>query len=137
MTRPSLNVLMSDKVVSRFPTFFSVFVTFCQEAIFLTLESLMLCDCVIIPYYYRTWVRCSPHSKSRRNYLWTVRVREFDPFMVQLQICMYYSDITHCPKMEMNEEKLSKFQIHFPVLLVPCTMKKKLSKKSFVFGLPR
>ena len=44
---------------------------------------------------------------------------------------------THCPIMEMNEEKLSKFQFHFPVLLVPCPTKKKLSKKTFVFGLPR
>ena len=26
---------------------------------------------------------------------------------------------THCAKMEMNEEKTSKFQFHFPVLLVP------------------
>ena len=25
----------------------------------------------------------------------------------------------HCAKVEMNEEKLSKFQFHFPVLLVP------------------
>ena len=43
----------------------------------------------------------------------------------------------HCAKMEMNEEKPSKFQFHFPVLLVPYLMKKKLSEKSFVFGLPR
>ena len=43
----------------------------------------------------------------------------------------------HCPKMEMNKEKPSKFQIHFPVVLVPCTMKKKNLEKSFVFGLPR
>ena len=26
---------------------------------------------------------------------------------------------SHCAKMEMNEEKPSKFQFHFPVLLVP------------------
>ena len=44
---------------------------------------------------------------------------------------------THCAKMEMNEEKPSKFQFHFPVLLVPYLMKKQLSEKSFVFGLPR
>ena len=43
----------------------------------------------------------------------------------------------HCAKMEMNEEKPSKFQFHFPVLLAPSLMKKKLSEKSFVFGLPR
>ena len=35
----------------------------------------------------------------------------------------------HCPKMEMNEEKPSKFQFHFPLMLVPSPMKKKLSKK--------
>ena len=46
-------------------------------------------------------------------------------------------EYTHCAKIEMNEEKPSKFQFHFPVLLVPYLMKEKLSKKSFVFGLPR
>ena len=44
---------------------------------------------------------------------------------------------THCAKMEMNEEKPSKFKFHFPVLLVPYLMKKQLSEKTFVFGLPR
>ena len=34
------------------------------------------------------------------------------------------------PKMEMNEEKTKKFQFHFPVLLVPCLMERKLSKKN-------
>ena len=49
----------------------------------------------------------------------------------------FMKTLTHCAKMEMNEEKLSKFQFHFPVLLVPYLMKKKLSEKSFVFGLSR
>ena len=44
---------------------------------------------------------------------------------------------SHCAKMKIIKEKPSKFQFHFPVLLVPCPMKKKLSKKTFVFGLRR
>ena len=39
---------------------------------------------------------------------------------------------SHCPKMEMNEEKPSKFQFHFPVLRVPCPMKKKLSEEKLL-----
>ena len=44
---------------------------------------------------------------------------------------------SHCAKMKIIKEKPSKFQFHFPVLLVPYLMKKQLSEKSFVFGLPR
>ena len=35
----------------------------------------------------------------------------------------------------MNEEKPSKFQIHFPVLLVPCAMKKTFKKKFCLWTL--
>ena len=50
---------------------------------------------------------------------------------------LYFHSCPQCPKLEMNEEEPSKFKFHFTVLLVPCPMKKKLSEKSFVFGLPR
>ena len=58
-------------------------------------------------------------------------------FDIQVEYYIHISCGPHCPKMEMNEEKTSKFKFHFPVLLVPYLMKKKLSEKSFVFGLPR
>ena len=35
---------------------------------------------------------------------------------------------THCPKMKINDKKLSKFQFHFPRLLVACPMLKKWKK---------
>jgi hypothetical protein len=44
---------------------------------------------------------------------------------------------THCPILNMNEKKPSKFQFNFPTLLGPCPMLKKLSKKNSFLGPPR
>ena len=41
---------------------------------------------------------------------------------------------SHCPKLNVNEEKPSKFQFNFPTLLGPCPMLKRSSKFFFVFG---
>ena len=43
----------------------------------------------------------------------------------------------HCPKLNVNEEKPSKFQFNFPTLLGPCPMLKRSSKFFFVFTLIR
>ena len=40
------------------------------------------------------------------------------------------SQPTHCPKRKRNDKKPSKFQFHFPGLLVPFSMLKKWKKKS-------
>ena len=39
-------------------------------------------------------------------------------------ILLVMKDHSHCPKMNMNEEKMSQFQFHFPGLLVPYPMPK-------------
>ena len=47
------------------------------------------------------------------------------------------TSFSHCPKLNMNEKKTSKFQFNFPTLLGPCPMLKKLSKKNSFLGPPR
>jgi hypothetical protein len=42
-------------------------------------------------------------------------------------------DNTHCPKLNMNEKKTSKFQFNFPTLLGPCLMLKRSSKNNNYF----
>ena len=43
-------------------------------------------------------------------------------------------DNSHCPKINMNEKKPSKFQFNFSALLGPCPMLKKLSKIDSFLG---
>ena len=78
------------------------------------------------------WSHFNFYCNFRRFVFWKLQV-----YIISRKSYLHVLSHSHCFKMEMNEEKPSKFQFHFPVLLVPYLMKKQLSEKSFVFGLPR
>ena len=44
---------------------------------------------------------------------------------------VYHTTITHCPKVKMNEEKMSQFRFHFQRLLILYSMPKKFLKNMF------